>query len=305
MDLKDSDEPPIPKKRRKGVKSRFKDMLNIFSEEEQTVEKKDELIKKSVEEFSTSLASADNALGPQAREMIIGIVDITTTTTKEIMVPRVDVVGVESGSSVKYVIELVRESGHSRIPVYEESLDTILGVLYIKDLFVQGVKENQIIDKSMYRAAYFVPENKKVSDLLKEMQSKKNHLAIVVDEYGGTAGLVTLEDILEEIVGEIEDEYDQDAPSIKKLDERHYAVKGSVAIYDLNEELHLQLPEDQFETVGGVIYDLVGSLPSQGAKVTYKGINFIADRVEGQRITRVIVETPPRKIEKKDKLEEN
>lgn len=296
MDSKDSDEPPIPKKRKKSVKSRLKGMLNIFSDEEHTVEKKDELIKKSVEEFSTSLASADNELGPQARDMIIGIVDITTTTTKEIMVPRVDIVGLESGSSVKDVIDIVKRSGHSRLPVYEESLDTILGILYIKDLFVEGIKESQVIDKSMYRAAYFVPENKKVSELLKEMQSKKNHLAIVVDEYGGTAGLVTLEDILEEIVGEIEDEYDQDAPAIKKLDDRHYAVKGSVAIYDLNEELQLQLPEDQFETVGGVIYDLVGSLPSQGAKVTYKGINFIADRVEGQRIIRVIVEKPqPRK----------
>lgn len=301
MDSKDSDEPPIPKKRKRGVKSRLKGMLNIFSEEEQTVEKKDELIKKSVEEFSTSLASADNELGPQARDMIIGIVDITTTTTKEIMVPRVDIVGLESGSSVKDVIDLVKQSGHSRMPVYEESLDTILGILYIKDLFVQGVKETQVIDKSMYRAAYFVPENKKVSELLKEMQSKKNHLAIVVDEYGGTAGLVTLEDILEEIVGEIEDEYDQDAPAIKKLDDRHYAVKGSVAIYDLNEELKLQLPEDQFETVGGVIYDLVGSLPSQGAKVTYKGIHFTADRVEGQRIIRVIVETPtPKKAKEKE-----
>jgi CBS domain containing-hemolysin-like protein len=300
MDSKDSDEPPITKKRKRGVKTRFKEMLNIFSEEEQTVEKKDELIKKSVEEFSTSLASADNELGPQARDMIIGIVDITTTTTKEIMVPRVDIIGIESGSSVKDIIDIVKQSGHSRMPVYEESLDTILGILYIKDLFMQGVKENQTIDKSVCRAAYFVPENKKVGELLKEMQSKKNHLAIVVDEYGGTAGLVTLEDILEEIVGEIEDEYDQDVPAIKKLDDRHFAVKGSVAIYDLNEELQLQLPEDQFETLGGVIYDLVGSLPPQGAKVSYKGINFIADRVEGQRIIRVIVETPAKKIKQDD-----
>jgi CBS domain containing-hemolysin-like protein len=293
MESKDNTEPPGKSKRRQGVKARLKGMLNIFSEEVNTSEKKDELIKKSVEEFSTSLASADNELGPQARDMIIGIVDITSTTTREIMVPRVDIVGVESGSAVKDIIDIVKDSGHSRVPVYEESLDTILGILYVKDLFVRGLKESQLIDKSMFRAAYFVPENKKVSDLLKEMQSKKIHLAIVVDEYGGTAGLVTLEDILEEIVGEIEDEYDTDAPAIKKLDDRHYSVTGSVAIYELNEELNLQLPEDQFETVGGVIYDLVGSLPSQGTKVTYKGISFTADRVEGQRITRVIVETPP------------
>jgi CBS domain containing-hemolysin-like protein len=305
MESKDNTEPPGKRKRRQSVKARIRGMLNIFSEEVNTSEKKDELIKKSVEEFSTSLASADNELGPQARDMIIGIVDISSTTTKEIMVPRVDIVGVESGSAVRDIIDIVKESGHSRVPVYEESLDTILGILYVKDLFVRGLKESQLIDKSMFRAAYFVPENKKVSDLLKEMQSKKIHLAIVVDEYGGTAGLVTLEDILEEIVGEIEDEYDLDAPAIKKLDDRHYAVKGSVAIYELNEELQLQLPEDQFETVGGVIYDLVGSLPSQGAKVTYKGISFIADRVEGQRITRVIVETPPPKLHKEEEQEDD
>jgi CBS domain containing-hemolysin-like protein len=305
MESKDNTEPPGKRKRRQSVRARLKGMLNIFSEEVNTSEKKDELIKKSVEEFSTSLASADNELGPQARDMIIGIVDITSTTTKEIMVPRVDIVGVESGSAVKDIVDIVKESGHSRVPVYEESLDTILGILYVKDLFVRGLKEGQLIDKSMFRAAYFVPENKKVSDLLKEMQSKKIHLAIVVDEYGGTAGLVTLEDILEEIVGEIEDEYDLDAPAIKKLDDRHYAVKGSVAIYELNEELKLQLPEDQFETVGGVIYDLVGSLPSQGAKVSYKGIKFIADRVEGQRITRVIVETPPPELHKEEKQEDD
>jgi CBS domain containing-hemolysin-like protein len=305
MESKDNSEPPGKRKRRRSVGTRLKNMLNIFVEEENAVEKKDELIKKSVEEFSTSLASADNALGPQAREMIIGIVDITTTTTREIMVPRVDIVGLESGSSVKDVIDIVKQSGHSRVPVYEQSLDTILGVLYVKDLFVRGPKESQIIDKSMFRAAYFVPENKKVSDLLKEMQSKKIHLAIVVDEYGGTAGLVTLEDILEEIVGEIEDEYDLETPAIKKLDDRHYAVKGSVAIYDLNEELHLKLPEDQFETVGGIIYDLVGSLPAQGAKVSYKRINFIADRVEGQRIIRVIIELPPPGTDIEDNQEDS
>ena len=140
------------------------------------------------------------------------------------------------------------------------------------------------------RPAYFVPENKKVSDLLKEMKKKKSHLAIVVDEYGGTAGLVTLEDILEEIVGEIEDEYDLENHAIKKIDDTHYSVKGSLPIHELNEELDLELPEDQFETVGGVIYDIVGSLPEQGTTVDYKFLKFTADKDEGQHITRVVVE---------------
>ena len=139
---------------------------------------------------------------------------------------------------------------------------------------------------------YFVPENKKVNELLKEMKKRKIHLSIVVDEYGGTAGLVTLEDILEEIVGEIEDEYDFEDTAIEKIDATHYSVKGSVPIHELNEELNLDLPEDQFETVGGVIYDIVGSLPKQGTTVDYKCLRFTADKIDGQRIARVIVEIP-------------
>jgi putative hemolysin len=293
MEPRDNGEPPENGKKRRSIASFLKDFFHIFAGDNVAHEKKDELIKKSVEQFSTNLASANNVLGAQVQDMIFGIVDISSTSVKEIMVPRVDIIGLEMGSSIKDVIKLVKEHGHSRMPVYEESLDNIAGILYIKDLFVQGAVNVETISKSVIRPSFFVPENKKVSDLLKEMQAKKIHLAIVVDEYGGTAGLVTLEDILEEIVGEIEDEYDLEAPPIKKIDNLHYIVKGSLPIYELNEGLNLELPEDQFETVGGVIYDIVGSLPVQGTMVSYKELKFTADRVEGQRITRVIVELPP------------
>jgi putative hemolysin len=292
MEINDSSEPPGKSKRARGIAAIFKKFMKSPSEAETLFQKNDELIEKSIDELSSSIASNDESLEDEAREMIHGVLDITSTSVKEIMVPRIDIIGVESGATIQDVIELVKKHGHSRMPLYEESLDNILGVLYVKDVFVQGMSPWDIVDKSKTRETYFVPENMKVSDLLRDIQAKKIHLAVVVDEYGGTAGLVTLEDILEEIVGEIEDEYDSDSPLIKKIDDRHFAVKGSLAIYELNEELDLELPEDQFETVAGVIYDIVGSLPAQGTAVSYKGLKFTADKIEGQRITRVIVELP-------------
>ena len=292
METNDKSEPPGSDRRPRGIAALIQKFLKTSTSAEIPTRLKDDLIEKSIDELSSSIATNDQSLGEETRDMIHGVLEIASTTVREIMVPRIDIIGIESGATVADIIELVKEFGHSRMPLYKESLDEIEGVLYIKDIFIQGISAWDKIDGSKTRSAYFVPENKKVGELLREMQSKKIHLAIVVDEYGGTSGLITLEDILEEIVGEIEDEYDLDAPSFKKLDDRHYAVKGSYAIHELNEELNLDLPEDLFETVAGVIYDIVGSLPSQGTAISYKGLKFTADKVEGQRITRVIVELP-------------
>lgn len=297
MENKDSSEPPSRGKRPRGISSSIKNFFKKFSRREKVAEfstdQRDALIEKSIEELSSHVSANDIVLEETAKEMIHGVVEISERVVKEIMVPRVDIKGVELGTPLKEVIELVKKTGHSRFPFYKESLDDIKGILYIKDIFVDGLTSGDVLVDTKTRPAFFVPENKKVSELLKEMKKRKVHLAIVVDEYGGTAGLVTLEDILEEIVGEIEDEYDKEAPPVKKIDNYHYSVKGGLPIHELNEELNLELPEDQFETVGGVIYDIVGSLPQQGTTVDYKGLKFTADRVEGQRITRVIVELPP------------
>lgn len=296
MENKDSSEPPSRKKGLQEISLAIKNFLKIFSRQKTAAElspdQRDALIEKSIEEFSSHVSTNDIVLEETAKEMIYGVVEISERAVKEIMVPRVDVEGVELGTPLKEVIELVKKTGHSRFPFYKESLDDIKGILYIKDIFVDGLTSGDVLIDTKTRPAFFVPENKKVSELLKEMKRRKVHLAIVVDEYGGTAGLVTLEDILEEIVGEIEDEYDKEAPPVKKIDDKHYSVKGGLPIHELNEELDLELPEDQFETVGGVIYDIVGSLPKQGTTVDYKGLKFTADRVEGQRITRVIIELP-------------
>jgi len=297
MDAKGNADPPGKEGRSSGVWSRvtkfFGNLFERAPEAKLTSTQRDALIDKSIEEFSKFIALADNKLEKTAKDMIRGIIDLSDTAVKEIMVPRVDMVGVEQGTSIRDLIELVKRAGHSRFPLYEGSLDEIKGILYIKDIFVESLNSGGVILENKARPPYFVPENKRVSELLKEMQKRKIHLAIVVDEFGGTAGLVTLEDILEEIVGEIEDEYDLGDSVIRKFDNTRYSVKGSLPIHVLNEQLGLDLPEDEFETVGGVIYDIVGSLPKQGTTVDYRSIRLTADRVVGQRIARVLVEIKP------------
>jgi CBS domain containing-hemolysin-like protein len=296
--MKDNAEPPSREGRRSGIMNSLKNFFRQFSsyhsEPKLSPSQRDAFIEQSIEEFSTQLSVEDDKLEQAAKEMIHGVVDLAQTIIKEIMVPRVDMVGIAEGTSIKDVVELVKKHGHSRFPFYRDSLDEIKGILYIKDLFVDGGATGEVLVDTRTRPAFFVPENKKISDLLKEMRKQRVHLAIVVDEYGGTAGLVTLEDILEEIVGDIEDEYDQNEPVIKKIDSTHYTVKGSLPIYELNEELELDLPEDEFETVGGVIYDVVGSLPTEGVTIEYNCLKLTAMKIEGQRITRVGVEIVPK-----------
>jgi CBS domain containing-hemolysin-like protein len=192
-----------------------------------------------------------------------------------------------AGTSIKNVIEIIRKSGHSRIPLFRNSLDEIMGIIYAKDLLTYALKGEDIDLSKIVRKSYFIPENIKIDDLLAQMRKRKLHIAIVADEYGGTSGLVTMEDIIEEIVGEIEDEYDFEAPPIMRISDNEYLVDGTLTISDLNEELDLKLPEDEIETVGGLIYDLVGSLPEKGQVLEHGGNKFIVHVIEGQRIVKV------------------
>jgi putative hemolysin len=300
MEMKENDEPPSREDRRTGLINSLKNFFKQFSrlqhESKLSPSERDAFIEETIEEFSSLLSAEDDRLEQAAKEMIHGVIDLAQTTIKEIMVPRVDMIGIAEGTSINEVIELVKKYGQSRFPFYRDSLDEIKGILYIKDLFVDSNSSGEVLVDTRTRPAFFVPENKKVSELLKEMRKQRVHLAIVVDEYGGTAGLITLEDILEEIVGEIEDEYDQGEPFIRKIDDTHYTVKGSLPIHELNEELDLDLPEDEFETVGGVIYDIVGSLPEEGTTVDYNGLRLTAMKIDGQRITRVGIEIIPKEL---------
>lgn len=244
------------------------------------------------EEIESVTQTPQMALEEEEKRMIHGVVELGETQVKEIMRPRPDVICADENSTPDQIRELVRKHGHSRIPIYKENIDSITGIIYIKDLFLQAAYHRKTTKlSSLARKAYFIPESKKVDELLKEFKKDKIHMAIVVDEYGGTAGLATLEDILEEIVGEIQDEYDKELPPIQKLNERTYRVDAKVSIEDLNETLGTKIEEKGFETVGGFIYDLVGSVPEQGRLLEYKSaeceLELLVEKVEGQRIKTV------------------
>lgn len=271
----------------------FKWISKIFSGSKNnnlTPEEREKAIEESIEQFATQVSSEDNVLEEDEREMIQGVVELGGTTVKEIMVPRVDIIGIALGSPIKDIIDVITKSGHSRLPLFDDSLDNIKGLIYAKDLLTYALSNENVDLMKIVRKCYFIPENLKIDVLLAQMRKNKLHIAIVVDEYGGTSGLVTMEDIIEEIVGEIEDEYDLEPPPISKISEGIFIVDGTVTISDLNEELELDLPEDESETVGGLIYDLVGSLPDKGHAVRYNGVKLTVDTIDGQRIVKIRLE---------------
>lgn len=218
------------------------------------------------------------------KKSIAWALELGQKTVKEIMVPRPEMVCAEENSTVEQIRQLVLEKGHSRIPLYAGDIDRITGILHLRDLFVALGKSEPVDLKNIARKPYFVPDGKRVDDLLTEMRKEKTHIAIVADEYGGIAGLVTMEDILEEVVGEIEDEYVKEEPEIQKVDEHTLLVKGKVGLKEINEALGTKLPEKEFESVGGFIYDLVGGVPEQGKTVKHKNLKFTVEKVSGQRI---------------------
>src|SRR5574341_456160 len=218
------------------------------------------------------------------KKMISGALKLGEKTAKEIMVPRTEMVRAEENSSVEQIRQLVAEKGHSRIPLYQGEIDKITGILHLRDLFVAMGKSEPVDLKKLARKPYFVPDGKRVDDLLAEMRKEKTQMALVVDEYGGIAGLVTIEDILEEVVGEIEDEYVKEEQEIQKVDEHTLLVKGKVGLKEINEALGTKLPEKEFESVGGFIYDLVGGVPEQGKTVKHKNVKFTVEKISGQRI---------------------
>jgi putative hemolysin len=229
------------------------------------------------------------------RQMIYSIFELGDTLVREIMLPRIYITALEASTPLSAAVDALIKSGHSRVPVYEESVDNILGLLYAKDLLRVWRKGEQIDSlKSLLRPATFVPEAKKVDELLEEMQAGHVHMAMVVDEYGGIAGLVTLEDIFEEIVGEIQDEYDQseEAP-YTQVGEGEYVFQGRVDLRDFNEVMGSQLPTEETETLGGFIYEHVGRVPSTGESLQVGDISLTIEQVTGRRIRKVRAKKQP------------
>ncbi len=240
--------------------------------------------------------SEGGAIEDEEKEMIYSIFQFGDTLTREVMVPRIDMVALEINTPLREALDTIVEAGHSRIPVYEESIDHIRGLLYAKDLLAlwrDGVQDRPI--KDLLRPAYFVPESKKAVDLLQDMQQRKVHLAIVVDEYGGTAGLVTLEDLIEEIVGEIRDEYDFNEEEVyQQVGEHEYIVDAGIDLDDFNRLLDADLPTDDSDTLGGYFYSKLGKVPVAGETLTEDTLHMEVLSVDDKRIRKIRVVRTPR-----------
>ncbi len=222
------------------------------------------------------------------RDLIESIIDFGDTVVREIMIPRTDMVTIGADATVAGCIDRAIDKGMSRIPVYGENTDDIEGIVYIKDAMRaerEGGAERCVME--LVRPAMFVPETKRVAELLAEMQSRHTHMAIVVDEYGGTAGLATLEDLLEELVGEITDEFDEEVPNVEALPNGDVLVNATLNVDDVNEELDLELPEGNYDSLGGLVFELLGRVPVAGDSVEESGVRLIVERVDGRRVVRV------------------
>ncbi len=245
------------------------------------------------------VAAQEAAIETEERELIHSIFEFGDTVVREVMLPRTDMVAVEAEATVDEAIETAISAGKSRLPAHEDSLDDIVGLVFLKDLVARssGGGGSEPVRQSL-RPAHFVPESKRVAELLREMQTEKFHMAIVVDEYGGTAGLVTMEDLLEEIVGEITDEYDVDEPTVERLPNGSWRVPGRTPIDEVNDLLHADLPQEEWDTVGGLVFNTLGHVPHEGECVSADGLEFCAERIQGRRIVSVIItpkaeEEPP------------
>ena len=236
------------------------------------------------------VAAQEAAIETEERELIHSIFEFGDTVVREVMLPRPDMVAVEADATVDEGIALAIGAGKSRLPAFDDSTDNIVGLVFLKDLVARtAADEGTELVRNSLRPAHFVPESKRVAELLREMQTEKFHMAIVVDEYGDTAGLVTMEDLLEEIVGEITDEYDVEEPQVEQLGPDRLRVPGKTLIGEVNELLHAELPDEEWDTVGGLVFNSLGHVPVEGECTTFDGIEFCAERVEGKRIVTVLI----------------
>ena len=245
----------------------------------------------------------EGVLEVEEKEMIHSIFDFTDTVARQVMVPRTDMDAAPVTSTLDELLDVITDSGHSRIPIYEENVDNITGVVHAKDLLPVLRQDKRLFEiQAVMREAYFIPETKDVGELLAEFKRGNVQMAIVRDEYGGTAGLVTVEDLLEEIVGEIFDEYDVEEPLIDVIDEDHAIVSARMSIDDLNEQMNMDIPEsEEYETIGGFVFDQFGRQPDQGELIIWSNLDFVVHSLEGGRLHRIeVIRTERPKIGDED-----
>jgi len=247
------------------------------------------------EEFLTGLEQhrTEGALDAEEQEMIENVLELSSSTADEIMTPRTDIIAVEVNSDLQKVLETITVGGHTRVPVFEENIDNIVGIVYAKDLLTEiGRDPADFKLRDKMRDVYFVPETKPLRNLLHEFQNRKLHIAVVLDEYGGTAGIVTLEDILEELVGEIVDEYEETPPEpIKNIDHNTIEADARTYIDDVNDEFELNLPDDEdYETIGGFVFSRLGYIPKTNESFEYENLKFTIASAEARKIKRIRIE---------------
>ena len=249
------------------------------------------------DQLGIGIDSTDETLDEHEARMIRGVVDLDRTTAREIMVPRVDMVTAEIGVTITELVHLMMESGHSRIPVTLGSLDKIEGIVYSREVLASMVDEkisSEVLNKDVVRDALFIPESKTLEELLEEFQQRQLQIAIVVDEYGGVSGLVTIEDLLEEIVGEITDEFDIQEPEIERQGGDSFLIDARIGLDPASELLGTTFEGDGFDTLGGFIYQRLGRIPRVGDLVDYEGLEIQVVATVGRRVKRVrVVKTTP------------
>ncbi|MGK9475891.1 hemolysin family protein [Melioribacter sp. OK-6-Me] len=273
------------------------DLLRVATAKIKTDKFKNPLLNSEITEL-TNLGVERGTIEEDEHELIEGIVSFRSVTAREIMTPRVDIVAVPVDITFDELMKVINESGYSRIPLYENSLDNIIGIIYVKDLlpYLKNPEMRKSLSlRKIAREVFFVPQTKYINELLHDFQEKKLHLGIVVDEYGGTSGLISLEDILEEIVGDIRDEFDKEENPIVKISDNTYLLSGRLPIDELSELLGKDLSneDDDYDTLAGFILNHAGSIPEEGFSFTDKGIKFTVKEILNKRINKILVEKLP------------
>ena len=246
--------------------------------------------KKSVNAESLSIPEKEEEiLTEEKKDMIKGVEELAETSVKEVMIPRIDVDFIPSDTPEEELLVKITESGHSRFPVYSGSIDNVIGVLYVKDLIAAFSRKEKIDLEKIIRKAYFVPESKKIDSLLREFKRRHVHIAIAIDEYGGISGIVCMEDIIEEIVGDIQDEFDDEREDVITLSENVYLCDARIDLDDLNETIGSSFPAEDFDTLGGFVFDLFGKIPVKFEKVSWNSWDFIVQEMEGHKVNLIKV----------------
>ena len=225
------------------------------------------------------------------RQMIQGVVELSDTTVKEVMVPRTDTVFLSAAASKEELLKCISKSDHSRFPVYQDTVDNVIGILHVKDVLKALLNDKPFEINTMVRKPYFVPVSKHIDDLLRELRRKRIHIAVVVDEYGGVSGIVSMEDIIEEIIGDIQDEFDHETEDVVKISEGIWMCDARVNLEFLAEETNMDLPIDDFDTLGGFVFDLFGKIPVKSEKIEYKDYDFIIHEMDGHKINSIKIVT--------------